>query len=158
MYPEADLYLVNFSTDIEQHNAVDWLIAQGVQVISYSIGWSNAGDGKGTGPIDEDVKKAAARSIIWASAAGNDAQSHWEGTFSDPDANNYHNFEPGNEILNFWVPANRLVAAFLNWDDWGTWNGTDYSGSSQDYDFYLYIWSGGNWYLVDKSLGFQTGW
>lgn len=158
MYPDADLYLVNFSTDIEQHNAVDWLIAQGVQVISYSIGWWNAGDGKGTGPIDEDVKKAAARSIIWASAAGNDAQSHWEGTFSDSDANSYQNFEPGNEILNFWVPANRLVAAFLNWDDWGTWNGTDYSGSSQDYDFYLYIWSGGNWYLVDKSLGFQNGW
>ena len=157
MYPDADLYLVNFSTDIEQHNAVDWLIAQGVQVISYSIGWWNAGDGKGTGPIDEDVKKAAARSIMWASAAGNYALDHWEGTYSDTNANGWHNFEPANEFLNFWVTAYTPVAAFLNWDDWGNWSGSSYSGSAQDYDLYLYIWSGGYWYLVDYSIGSQTG-
>ncbi len=71
MYPNADLYLVNFSTEIEQHNAVNWLIGQGVEIISYSIGWWNSGDGKGTGPINEDVKKAAASGIAWVSSAGN---------------------------------------------------------------------------------------
>jgi hypothetical protein len=158
MCPDADLFLVNFNTDVEQHNAVNWLIAQGVQVISYSIGWWNAGDGKGTGPIDSDVKKAAASGIVWASSAGNYALDHWEGTYSDTNANGWHNFEPGNEILNFWVPAYTSVEAFLNWDDWGNWSGSSYSGSAQDYDLYLYIWSGGHWYLVDYSIGSQTGW
>ena len=85
MAPDADLFLVNFNTDVEHHLAVDWIISEGVKVISYSIGWWNAGDGKGTGPICDDVKKAYDAGIIWCNSSGNDAENHWEGTFSDPD-------------------------------------------------------------------------
>jgi hypothetical protein len=157
MAPEANLYLVNFETDVEQHNAVDWLISEGVKVISYSIGWTNAGRGDGTGPICEDVKKAANAGITWVSAAGNEAKDHWEGIFNDPDGDGWHNFTGKEEILQWWVPANNYVAAYLNWDDWGTWNGMDYSGSAQNYDLYLYLWQGGSWHLVDKSANLQTG-
>jgi len=157
MAPEADFYLVNFNTDVEQHNAVDWLISQGVKIISYSIGWTNAGRGDGTGPICEDVKKAADAGITWVSAAGNDAKDHWEGTFNDPDEDRWHNFAGNEEILRWWVPAYNYVAAYLNWDDWGTWNGLDYSGSGQNYDLYLFLRQGGAWILVDKSANLQTG-
>ena len=157
MAPDAQLYLVNFDTDVEQHNAVDWIIAQGVQVISYSIGWTNAGAGDGTGPIDIDVDHAAAAGIIWASSAGNDAVSHYEGSFSDPDSDGWHNFSGAAELLKFEVDAYETVGAFLNWDDWGSWNGTDYSGSNQDYDLYLYMWTGVTWLEVASSAGPQTG-
>lgn len=157
MMPDAQLYLVNFNTELEHRQAVEWLIGEKVDVISYSIAWFNAGDGKGTGPICQTVKRAADNGILWVGAAGNYAEDHWEGTFGDSDTDGWHNFSGGDEILHFYVPAYQPVAAFLNWDDWGVWNGIYYSGSIQDYDLYLYIWSGGNFIFVDKSENWQSG-
>ena len=157
MAPDAKLYLVNFSTSVEHHNAVNWIINQGVDVISYSIAWFNAGAGNGTGPICEDVKKATNNGIKWISAAGNEAQNHWEGIFNDPEPDSWHNFSGTDEIQSFYVPAYTPVSLYLNWNDWGTWNGTSYSGSDQDYDLYLYIYWSGHWYLVDYSINWQSG-
>jgi hypothetical protein len=158
MAPDAKLYLVNFGTEVEHHSAVDWLINTAkVNVISYSVGWTNAGDGKGTGPINEDVKKASQAGIIWVSASGNYAEDHWEGTFNDTDNDGWHNFLGSDEILGWYVPAYYYVAAWLSWDDFGTWGGTDYSGSNQNYDLYLYKWSGTKWDLQDFSEYVQNG-
>jgi len=157
MMPDAKFYLVNFNTEVEQHNAVNWLISEGVDVISYSIGWYNSGDGAGNGPITEDVKKAYNNGIVWVGAAGNEAEDHWTATFSDGDNDRWHNFSGIDEILNFYVPSYTLVACWLNWDDWGTWSGTSFSGSRQDYDLWLWIWWGGAWWFVDASENWQTG-
>jgi hypothetical protein len=158
MAPDAKLYLVNFGTDVEHHNAVDWLVDEAkVDVISYSVGWTNAGDGRGTGPINDDVKYAASKGVVWAGSAGNYALDHWEGTFQDTDGDGWHNFTPADEILSWEVPALASVEAWLSWDDFGTWDRGDYSGSSQDYDLYLYHWTGSSWNFVDKSVYPQTG-
>ncbi len=158
MAPNAQMYLVNFDTDVEEHNAVDWIVSQGIDVISYSLAWYNAGAGDGTGPIDDDVAYAASNGMAWASAAGNSAQSHWTGTFFDPDGDGYMNFDAaGTEILSFHVPANETVGVFLNWKDWGTYNGYDYSGSAQDYDLELYFKVGNTWQFVDSSNNLQNG-
>ena len=156
MAPDAQMYLVNFDTDVEQHNALDWIIDQGVNVISYSIGWTNAGAGDGTGPIDADVDNAHSHNIVWASSAGNYAADHYEGAFNDTDSDGWHNFSGPDEILDFEVPAYEIVGAALNWDDWGSWNGLDYSGATNDYDLYLYIWTGSAWQLVDSSTNPQV--
>ncbi len=157
MAPQAQLYLVNFDTDVEQHNAVEWIAEQGVNVISYSIGWINAGDGAGNGPIDADVEFAADHGIIWASSAGNEAVNHYLAAFNDSNGNGWQNFTSTDEILDFEVPAYEIVGAFLNWNDWGNWNGFDFSGANQDFDLYLYIWNGAAWQLVDKSTNVQDG-
>ncbi|MGD0783893.1 MAG: S8 family serine peptidase, partial [Candidatus Aminicenantales bacterium] len=158
MAPNAQMYLVNFDTDVEQHNAVDWIVSQGIDVISYSLAWYNAGAGDGTGPIDDDVAYAASQNMAWASAAGNSAQSHWTGQFFDPDKNGYMNFDAsGTEILSFHVPANETVGVFLNWKDWGVYDGYDYPGSAQDYDLELYLNDGGTWKFIDSSNNPQTG-
>ncbi len=142
MAPNAKLWLVNFNTDVEHHNAVDWIINQGIDIVSYSIVWLNSGAGDGTGPICEDVKKADSNGIIWVSAAGNEADRHWEGNFNDTDNDNWHNFSGADEGLTIYVDAYTPVEMYLNWNDWGYWNGNRYSGSNQDYDLYLYIWNG----------------
>lgn len=157
MAPDAQLYLVNFDTDVEQHDAVNWIVQQGVNVISYSIGWTNAGDGRGNGPIDADVEYAHQSGLVWAGSAGNEALNHYRAAFSDTNSNGWHNFEPSNEILEFDVPAFEIVGAFLNWDDWGTWTGQDFTGSNQDYDLYLYIWDGSAWQFIDSSTSLQNG-
>ncbi|MFC2164016.1 S8 family serine peptidase [Acidobacteriota bacterium] len=157
MAPNAKLWLVNFGTDVEHHNAVDWIITQGINIVSYSMGWFNIGGGDGTGPICEDVKKAHDNGIIWASAAGNDATNHWEGNFKDSDIDNWHNFSGNDEILHFYVDAYTPVDIFLNWNDWGNWSGNRYRGSDQDYDLYLYYWTGTEWSYVDDSRNVQNG-
>lgn len=159
MAPNAALTLVNFSTDVEHRNAVNWITNQTpkIDVISYSVGWYNAGDGKGTGPICADVDRAANSGIVWVSAAGNDALDHFEGTFNDPNNDQWYEFPDGSEFLSWWVPANTATGAYLNWDDWGSWNNVFYRGSNQDYDLYLYYSSGGVWNLAGTSAGLQTG-
>jgi hypothetical protein len=157
MAPNAKLWLVNFETDLEQHKAVDWIISQKIQVISYSLGWFNAGAGDGTGPICDDVEFAASHDILWSSSAGNGAEDHWEGNFNDPDGDGWHNFSGTDRYLEFHAPAYKSIGVFLNWNDWGTWDGYDYSGSSQDFDLYLYFWSGTSWNFVDKSSNSQNG-
>jgi subtilisin family serine protease len=150
MAPEAELCLVNFGTDVEYHNALDWIIAQGivdqdqkVDIISCSVGWVNSGAGDGTGLICEDVKKAHDNGIIWVSAAGNDAERHWEGAFTDIDLDYWCNFappgQPEDEWFMFYAAAGTIYQVSLNWDDWGTWTGSNYSYSEgNDYDLFLY--------------------
>jgi hypothetical protein len=158
MAPKAQMVLVNFETDVEQHAAVDWIVTQKVDVISCSLGWYNAGSGTGVGPIDDDPAYAASRGLVWANSAGNAAQDHWTGVFTDPDGNGYMNFDAaGTEILTFHVPAYETVGAFLNWKDWGPYDGYDYRGSAQDYDLELYYNNGSSWILVDSSTNRQTG-
>jgi hypothetical protein len=157
MAPEANLWLINFNTDVEHHDAVNWIINQGIDIVSYSIGWFNIGAGDGTGPICEDVRRASESGIIWVSAAGNQAQDHWQGRFKDSDDDRWHNFASNDEILSFSVSANQSIRVFMNWNDWGTWDGVDYSGSDQDYDLYLYRWNGSTWIQADKSTNRQTG-
>ena len=150
MAPDAELWLVNFSTDVEYHNAVSWIIDQGmadedqkVNIISCSVGWLNSGAGDGTGLICENVKNAYDNDIIWVSASGNEAERHWEGAFRDPDADDWCNFEEPAQVedewFTFYAVAGTTYQVALNWDDWGTWMGSNYSYSEgNDYDLFLY--------------------
>ena len=140
MAPEAELWLVNYETEIEFYNAVDYLIEQGINIISYSMGWLNAGAGDGTGPICSQVKKVYDNGIVWVSAAGDEADNHWQDYFSDTDGDSWNNFNVDDDTLQFDCDKGSLLKVFLNWDDWGHWNEAEnkYSGSDQDYDLYLY--------------------
>ncbi len=157
MAPEAQIYLVNFETDVEQHAAVDYLIAEKIEVVSYSLVWPGAGAGNGTGPICEDVKKCAAQDILWVGAAGDDAQSHWQGAFSDANGDSFQEFASGDEILQWAVPADTETRATLTWDDWGTWNGTVYDPPTQDFDLILWRWTGTAWQFLEYCDDWQTG-
>ena len=159
MAPDAELLLVNFGTDVEYHNAVNWIIDQGVDIISCSVGWINLGAGDGTGPICEDVKSANNNGVIWVTASGNNAQTHWEGTFKDLDSDWWCNFEdtgqPEDEWFAFYVSSGENYKVFLNWDDWGTWNGSNYHYSEgNDYDLFLYDSAG---LVIAQSNNDQTG-
>lgn len=144
--PDAELFLANFDSVADHDDAVDWMIAQGVDVISYSIGWTNAGPGDGRGVINDAVNRALDAGIEWVGSAGNDARDHWEGTYNDPDGNAFHNFTPNDESNAVFLDAGDQLIVFLSWDDW--------FASDQDYDLYI-LDSDGN--VVAGSTNFQTG-
>jgi hypothetical protein len=145
--PDAEFYLVNFGTRVEMGNAVDWLIAQGVDVISCSVGWPIGGPGDGTGPICEMVDAAHAAGIVWAQAIGNSAERHWQGSFVDTDGDKLHQFSGTDETNTISVNYESPIVVALKWDDtWGT--------SSNDYDLLLFD---NNGVIVAASTATQDG-
>ena len=60
-------------------------------------------------------------------AAGNEARSHWSGTFTSADGDVWHDFAAGDEGISFTGPA----CVFLKWDAWPT-------TTTQDFDFLVF--------------------
>lgn len=143
--PDAELYLVNFSTVSELSALVDYLIAERVQVVSFSIGFAHNGPGNGTGTVDDIVSRATSKGMFWSVAAGNWAQQHWAGTFTDRNGNSVHEFAAGVEEIGRSYRAEDLIVVSMRWDDaWGA--------ACTDYDLEL---MGPDGSLVRASRGVQ---
>jgi hypothetical protein len=128
MAPDALVFLTQPRTDVELGDAVNWCINQGVQVISYSIGWSIInGPLDGTGPINDIVNQAVNNGITWVNAVGNEAKAHWSGDFYDLDDDGLLNFSGADEINQFLTLGDQPVFISMIWNDpWGS--------SNNDYD------------------------
>lgn len=143
--PGAQMYLVNFSTTTELAAAVDYLAAEGVRVVSFSVGFIHDGPGDGTGPVNDVVTRASAAGMVWISAAGNWAQEHWSGIFQDRDRDGAHEFAPGVQQDARTYRAGDLIVVSLRWDaPWGA--------ACSDYDLELY---GPDGALVRAARGVQ---
>jgi subtilisin family serine protease len=138
--PNASLYLAKVATAVDLEEAVNWAIAQNVKIISTSLGWYNMTPGDGTGYFANLVQSARNAGILWVTAAGNDREAHWGGTFVADQYDNHqfavdqnvNFFGPGNGNA-YLIPANYPIRVFLRWDDWAAVN--------QDYDLYLLRWN-----------------
>lgn len=146
--PGAQLYLVNFTTDVELANAIDYVIAQDIDVVSAS--WSFFGNfrGDGQGPIDDMVQGAHDSGVFWASVAGNAAQDHWGGVFSDTNSDSWHEFAAGDDGNDITATAGTRINVYLSWDKWPV--------TDQDYDMYL-VYEGNPGTAVAASDGYQGG-
>ena len=80
-------------------------------------------------------------------AAGNEAQTHWSGTFASTDGDRWHEYAPGDEGNSFIWPDDEVVCAFLKWDEWP-------AGIS---DFDLYLALAGSNAVVGRSDDEQSG-
>jgi hypothetical protein len=128
--PDAQLYLVNFDTSIDLNEAIDWLILQEVDVISFSIAYFNAGPGDGTGIICDIINKAQSNDILFVVSSGNYGEKHYQGTFSDPDNDQWHNVDGDSEVIDITVSAGDTLSLYLSWSaSWPTY---------EDYDLSLY--------------------
>lgn len=95
MAPGAELFLATTATTAETLAAIDWFFANGVHIITRSLGAPYDGPGDGTGPLDTVVDYAAARGITWFNSGGNDA-AYGYGRFTDGvDASGYVDFANG---------------------------------------------------------------
>lgn len=131
--PGATLYLICANTPTEKGAALTYAKQQGIKLITSSTGSAgfDRGDGSGgAGSLDAIVEDAAASGILWINAVGNYADGgHWSGTFSDTDADDFHNFSSTDEINDVYIPSGYGGCVILKWDDWPY--------TSNDYDLYL---------------------
>ncbi len=129
--PRAELYLANFGTVEEFEQLVAYLQAERVQVVSFSLGFVHNGPGDGTGEVNAIISQAVDAGMLWMVAAGNWAQQHWSGTFTDSDGNFIHEFQPGVEDNGRAYRAGDLITVSLRWDElWGS--------ACTDYDLELF--------------------
>ena len=127
--PDAELFFAWYDgSNAAMGEAVDWLVAQGVHVISHSAS-GLVGPRDGSEWDAQLVDDLAAQGILWVNAAGNSALSHYRGAFSDEDGNGFHEFAPDEELLALYNEG--YIELILNWEDnWGQ--------ATQDYELFLY--------------------
>ena len=144
MAPQAQLYLINISDEVDLENAKDYCISEGVDIINHSVGWFNTNFTDGTGVICGIADDARANGILWVNAAGNSARRHYQGSFTDADSDSWHEFASGDEANDIVVAS--VVVVKLTWNSWPI--------TDQDYDLYLLDVNGN---VVDESISYQIG-
>jgi len=146
MAPDAELFLAYYSgTETGLGRAVDWLLAQGVDIISHSAGGS-VGPMDGSSRQAKIVDDAAARGVLWVNASGNEGAEHYRGVFQDSDGNGLHEFPDGTNAMAYRPPSQGDATIILNWSDW--------EKKDQDFDLFLVD---ANDKVVASSEDAQTG-
>ena len=137
MAPGASLLLMNLGEDGDEvvfENAVEDAIRLGARVINHSIGWFETNFGDGTGLINDIVRRARERGVLWVNAAGNQAGAHWMGRAYDRDRDGWVEFRPDLEELKVWATFGGVITLVLVWDD--------FPATSRDLDLFLLDWEG----------------
>ncbi len=131
--PGAGLYLARFDGEVDWHVAAQWLIDQGVDVISCSIYWLGA-QRDGSSPVCAPIEAARNQGILWAQVAGNSGQRHWMGSWLDTDDDDLHEWSisPLDEANAFGLAAGSSIYISLTWDD--TWGEAE-----NDYDLLVFL-------------------
>ena len=144
--PDAVIHLYKVGNRVDLENAKDAVIQEGLDIVTVSLGWNWAtGFGDGTGLLCNIVDDAFQNNVLWVNAAGNEAKSKISVLLHDPEPNQYHNFEGGNEIINLKnVRVGEKVRAVLTWNEWPL--------TSHDYDLLLVrIGTGENAEIVERA-------
>jgi subtilisin family serine protease len=121
MAPAAQLYLVCAQSIAQLGRAKDFARNRGVHIVNHSASWFNSSRGDDSGGPETPTGIAAdarAAGILWVNAAGNRAQQHWSGTFTDSDADEWHEFAPGDEGNTIVLPSGARTCIALKWDAW----------------------------------------
>lgn len=131
--PGADLSFFGPQTSGEMITGIRQLAAAGARVIVDDLAFLNEPFYE-DGPISQVVNEVAAQGVIYVSAAGNSAQSHYESTFSGTGprggpTSNVHTF--GSTIFQeIVVPGNSTGIVLLQWSN-------KVGGAIDDYDIYI---------------------
>jgi hypothetical protein len=135
--PGARYTFVNYHTQLELSQAVDWLVngpdgKPRVDIVVHSNSFLD-GPFDGTGVAARAVDRAHDAGIFWANSAGNYARRHWEGVAGDADKDGWADIGPsGRGYLSFPLTANIGMGATLFWNKC-TKGGAVVSASSASY-------------------------
>jgi hypothetical protein len=150
--PGATFYIANPYSLGDLHDAVQWMLQQGVRVINMSLAYDWDGPGNGTSPYADSplkaVDAAVAGGAIVTISSGNYGQAAWFGPWQDADGDQLLDFAVGEPLTCLTAAAGERVTVEVRWQDvWG--------GASRDLDLWLYDYYGGM--IADSSTDVQAG-
>jgi len=118
MAPGAELYCLRVDDQVDLENAAAYLRNNGIDIANHSVGWVLSSYYDDTGPINAIINDSYDNDgVFWTVAAGNDAQRHWRGTWTDTDGDDNLEFAAGDELMALSGSAG-TVSVFLNWDQY----------------------------------------
>jgi hypothetical protein len=126
--PNATYELFDVGNDTEKGAAVTLCKAHGVDVISMSLSSYNTGWADNTGAACAAADDAGDNGILFFTSCGNRAETHWEGSFSDSDNDNWHQFSGTDEGNNRTVLSGETAEVYLSWNP----------VANSNYDVYIY--------------------
>ena len=104
--PDAEFYLAELGARSDYYPVIDWMAANGVQILVNPIVWTYDGPGNGTGPSAAIVDYAVSKGIAWFNTAGEMASTgtaypSFNGTYlrtswRDTDNDRWMDFQPSN--------------------------------------------------------------
>ncbi len=153
--PGAELaFHTAFPTSTQFLNAITFFMNNGVDIIVDDVGFLTQPYFQ-DGELAQAAQNAVDNGILFFSAAGNDADRHYQAFYVDdggldPD-DDLHNFGAaagqGNDVgMTYEIPGGGIAAFFLQWSD-------PFGASSNDYD--LFIFEGNT--EVASSIDLQNG-
>jgi len=157
MAPRAELFLLKVDDEVDLDAAVNYCVANDIDVINHSVGWYgfNFFDGASYSSMQPSpvaiANTAAANGIVWVNAAGNDRLRHAFICWSDQDGDDWLDWTGSGAEINQigTLDGGTVVVLQLTWNAWPT--------TDQDYDLYLWRWNGNKWLTVAQSQEWQTG-
>lgn len=142
--PEAEIFIANIDSTAGMGQATNWMISQGVTIISASFGSQGTTRGDGSGVSAKVVDNARAKGVLFVAAAGNEGNEHYASIYTDTDGNGWHEFAPGKEFLK--ISVGSALDVRMRWDAW--------TGTPTNLDLYLFS-ADGKQYL-DSSRNVQV--
>jgi hypothetical protein len=120
--PESELYLASTNSGLQTERAIDDLIDKDVDIIVASWGYLTVED-DGDHFLTDEINRAQENDVLFVVAAGNYAQTHWQGDFRSTDGDSIHEWIEGDE-LNCLPNCNSVFAGgqidvYLRWEDGG---------------------------------------
>jgi Subtilase family len=121
--PDAGLVFARVDDTQQVTFAVDWLLSQGVDIISSSIDFADAGPGDGTGELEPVAQNVANAGVPWFASAGNDRFTHAAGNDLYLFAGFNFVFSPDTpKVLEPWAEtgweAGEHITVTVKWSDW----------------------------------------
>ncbi len=153
--PGAQLFFSGPSTSVEMLDSIEFC-ADNADVIVDDLGFLGEGFFE-DGPVAVEAADAVDEGVVFVSAAGNDADQHYQGLYRDTDtsnaSNNLHDFglaagQSSDVAMRVRIPPQQRVVFVLQWND-------RFGQSSNDYDLFLFDPSTGD--EITRSDDVQNG-
>jgi len=151
--PHATLYIANASTTSSFSPAVQWMTAQGVDVIAYyADAWDWSGPGDGTSPDDASaplrtVDVGVNGGAIWINNSATRPRSTWYGSYPSNEYEGFMSFSSNDHLNGVEMDAGEEIHVQLRWE--GSWGGAD-----KDLNLHLYNSEGAQvQYSTDRQQG-----
>ena len=141
--PDAELYLTNYDTIAEMKQSVQWLVDQGVDIISNSTNFVY-GPNDGSGILPRMVDDIVSKGVVWVNSAGNYRWEHYRSEYRDKNGDGWHEFDGDDDMMAIYPFGDATLTLF--WDDW--------DNPTQNYDLYLYDDAGE---VIASSINEQNG-
>ena len=166
MAPDVQLYLIKVEDATDLVPAVTYCEAQGIDVITCSLGFDALNFHDGTAqntwyttvanhPVTA-VNQADSAGIFWAAAAGNEQYQHTLIDWRDADGDEWLDWDSDSNNANFlWLDGSDFISAGAEFYIMLTWN--HWPLSSSDFDLYLYRNTNSGWEYCTSSLEYQDG-